>query len=162
MPLKKNQLELLRIIFFIPTAALVGGVVILLSVVIFWLLKGIIPILVLIPSWILSTLFFFFGGLAYFYAGIYASPHKIKEENILLVLTVLMFIGVGQQGSIFIRSASPSISKFIQYSPALIAFTLSTLFAWGILTSPVWEMFFKNSFSAKLSTLKENQNQKIK
>ena len=147
---------------FIPAAALVGGAAIFLSFAIFVFLKGNIPTLGLIPIWIVSTLFFFIGGLAYFYAGIYASPHKIKEENILLVLTVLMFIGVGHQGSIFIRSASPSISKFMQYSPALIAFTLATLFAWGILTSPIWRMFFKNSFSTKLSTIKENQNQKIK
>ncbi len=145
MPLKLNYLELLRLIFFIPAAALAACSGIFLSTALLVLLKRLFPIFDTIPDLITSSIWFSLGGLAYFYAGIYTSPHSIKKENILVFLTVFIFLAVGHQGS-FIMFYKPSISKFFQYSPGLIGSTLATLLAWG--------KIFKGSFHASLLTIK--------
>ena len=149
MPLKINYLELLRLIFFIPAAALAACSGIFLSTALLVLLKRLFPIFDSIPDLITSSIWFSLGGLAYFYAGIYTSPHSIKKENILVFLTIFIFLVVGHQGSFIMFSAKPSIGKLIQYSPGLIGCTLATLLAWG--------KIFKGSFHASLLTIKTKQ-----
>ena len=135
---------------FIPAAALAGSIGIFVSTAFLTFLPKLFPIFDTVPDLIFSSVWFFVGGLGYFYAGIYTSPYSIKKETILVVLTVLMFIGVGHQASFIMFNPYDSISsfmgKFIQYSPGLIGFTIATLLAWG--------KIFKESFHKSLLTIK--------